>query len=245
MKKSILFLLLVATFFSCSKHELSEVTINEAKISSSESQEKGITPAEPFNPFNEFDYFGAQHNQALIDVYADGYDQHNSAADYYAYFNTGSELIAFIESAQPDFQNDPDDYGPYLSQLMHENPVIANYSNDIRLIMIDPSTDLQTKINLIKDYESTFHYSSIDKSQAKILKLSSSVARYSLYLWAPTSEGGLGYIDLIDPNDLTGIDWWEIGVEDFLSACGAALFTGNPLVALASGVIGSAISALI
>lgn len=68
-----------------------------------------------------------------------------------------------------------------------------------------------------------------------------SVARYSTVLWATEDQGGLGYLNAKEPNYIGGSKkTHDIVMSDIGGTYTSALFTGNPLVALAGGALSSA-----
>jgi len=128
-------------------------------------------------------------------------------------------------------------------QLHNEFPEAYDYFDSLGNIMLDSSSTLTAKISLIKDFETNFDFTGLSTEQIHCLFAMSSIARYSLFLWAPKSMGGMGKFDnvIVTPGR---INWPEIGAEDALGCYGAALFTWNPWTALGGGAVASCFAIL-
>lgn len=199
------------------------------------------------NPLNSMDEYGQMHNDQLDEFFAEKLPNSYTNEEVYDYFQVSDVYSAYLEQLFDEVPNNS--YSGDILNFMQENPEITTYFNTINQIMIDENSGLIDKVNSIIDYENNFDYSTVDNDAANILKLSSSIARHSLYYWAPLSEGGLdreNYVkDILYPDPASSVNWdyWrKIAANDYLSACFGAFFTANPFIALGGGVAGSAIS---
>jgi WD40 repeat protein len=138
---------------------------------------------------------------------------------------------------------------------LHDNhPLIFNTYYDIRNIIKSNNLKLEEKIVQLKQIEEVIIEDQVDKDfynnveniegVKNGLLVALAISRYSLYLWSPKSENGLGYYDLINnnPSVVCGPPDWVL--DDIWGAATSALFTWNPFGALGGGIASSAVSAL-
>jgi hypothetical protein len=198
---------------------------------------------------NIYDSIGINHNQMLSDfinnkLLEKGTYCLDSVFTYFGFSNEQKEYILIMEEY---LNKNHDQYSPELKELYDSLPDYFMFYYDIRSIATSDTLGLYDKIEKIKLLEKTFDMTGLSSELIAVLYKTSSVARYSLYFWAPTSEGGLGYFDLLISNGYKStleVNWWDVGLDDLWGAWGSALFTGNPFTALAGGVVNSAISAI-
>jgi hypothetical protein len=201
------------------------------------------TYVNPSNELNPYDFYGIMHNDKLIGAFNDKININSTNEDIYNYFSIPQNDRIRLDEDRPNYMLNSLQYSTTYATMMNSNLHIKNYAESIRAIIIDESLDLSGKILAITLFENNFNYSLVSNDEATILQVSSSISRYSLSMWAPLSQGGLGYADSLGEDaGITDIDWWEIGVGDFMSACTAAFGTGNPLIALGWGVVSSGIA---
>jgi hypothetical protein len=198
---------------------------------------------DPSNSNNPQDSTGVLHNEFLDDFINSTNDEYDalSPTDVFEFAELdeyGQSMLTAYGTLNP---------GAYNSQPMEDlytaHQAMFSYYFSLREIAANENLDLEAKIEAIKQFESSFDYSSFTSSEAACLQVTSSIARYSLFYWAPTNEGGLGYFDLIEPIDdnLQGIDWWVVGVDDIWGAAVAGFSTANPFVALGWGGVNSGV----
>jgi len=202
---------------------------------------------DPSNSLNPFDYAGLAHNQ-LLDDYIHGYmiptQTENDPAEVFEYFGTDQDgrntILAFR-----DYDNaDPDDYPADLHAFYISNTEVFTFYFELRAIVNDEQLDLADKLSEIKQFEQSYDYTVFSGDQVEIVKKTASIARYSLYYWAPVNQGGLGNYDIIVDGIPTKVDWWGVGRADIYGAALAGFATANPFAALGWGVVSSAIDAL-
>lgn len=137
-----------------------------------------------------------------------------------------------------------EDYDETMKNYYNSNTKVLSLYLQIKEIALDNDFDLLQKINRIKVIENSFDYSGLTVSQISTIKKGLSIARYSLFYWAPVSQGGLGkFDDLIGAQLKTSIGWGQIGIEDAWGAWMGAFTTANPFVALGGGVLTSVVAA--
>ena len=236
---------------ACQKSELSGPTSPVDEYTTEYTTSNTLTPVTDVvvsNPLNEWDFAGKQHNPMLDDYLQNKmlFDQTSFDQELvYNYFQVGSDVIDPIETMGEHKNSEVSELdGPALGAYQN-NPAVFEYYFKLREIAQDQSADLIIKIARVKLLETTFDYSLVNADQAQVLKVSSSIARYSFYFWAPKDQGGLGNAD--DINNLHAaskkIDWWTVGQDDLWGAWTGALFTANPFTAIAGGVVSSAVGA--
>ncbi len=107
-----------------------------------------------------------------------------STEDVFNYFEVSPQLSNAIIDHYKMFRDDPESF----KQIFTE-PVIHDYFKNLQRIAELPNITLAQKIQKIKNLEDTFDYSVYNEDIQGCLQVMSSVARYSLYLWAPTAQG--------------------------------------------------------
>lgn len=131
-----------------------------------------------------------------------------------------------------------------MQRLYNSFPQLIDIYLGLRSIALNNDFNLSEKIVRIKILESSCDYSGLTEEQVAKVKTGMSIARYSLYYWAPASEGGLGKLEYCVSKKLkTSINWTGVAIDDAWGALTSALFTWNPFTALGGGVVSSAISA--
>ena len=235
-------------FLSCEKSDSPDPT--RSLISADSNQLQYSVTIDPSNSNNPEDQGGQDHNDALDDLFNTvslatlrTYDEHD-VFDFYGI--TDQDLQHAIMTGIRIKWQMPADYDSEVTAVYESNTAGFEYYYALRDIIENTSYTLNQKIVEIKKFENSYDYSALSSDMAKTLSITSSIARYSLYYWGPTSQGGLGkFDDVKDELDIQGIDWWHVGVSDILSAAYSGMFTGNPLVALGGGIGGSAIDLLL
>lgn len=195
---------------------------------------------DPSNSNNALDTAGYIHNEQLI-TFVDSFllrgkiKTKNDLADF---FNANNQQIYILENYGDIFPNDPSTFDSLLYAAHQATPIFHEYFKELEGIVSDPRMSLNEKIIAIKDYENSFNYQIYPSNVSKSLKVVSSIARYSIFLWAPKSQGGLGYYDKV--LEAKRIDWWEVGVDDIMGTALSGVFAPTPVTALAGGVLASA-----
>jgi hypothetical protein len=203
------------------------------------------------NPLNPYDYAGVEHNQMLNDFITNKLvqDKANNVpfniSDIFDYFGSDT-LMEKVLTQYYDLKNQrPEDFSADLAAMYDGNGNYFNFYLQISSIIGDHNLSLPLKIESIKVVEDTYDYSTVTKDQAIALRMSASIARYSLYFWAPTAQLGLGMFDeLVKENDVpqeNKINWWSVGGDDFSGAILAGFTTANPFVAIGWGGVSSAV----
>lgn len=228
--------------FGCSKQDLVQTQETDGHIRLS-SVGQQVDPSYSNNPQ---DSSGILHNQFLDDFINSTNDEYDdlSPIDVFEF----AELDEYGRSMLTDYGTlgmlNP---GAYNSQLLEDlyiaHPGMFNYYFSLRNITIDENLDLEAKIEAIKQFEGSFDYSPYSTDEIACLQVTSSIARYSLFYWAPTIEGGMGNFDAVqlDNDNLQGVDWWAVGVDDIWGAAIGGFSTANPLVALGWGGVSSGV----
>ena len=232
------FPLLILGFFlgACSKEEpmsnfdnIKETALPKAMI-------------DPSNPNNSLDTSGFVHNRQLI-RFVDNHllkGRMNTLQDVTNYFNADYEMADFISKYGNVFPNDPVTFDSTLTEFHNENPIFHEYFIEMHAVASNTGLNLEQKLNAIRTYENNFRFDYYPIEIAESLKVMSSIARYSLHLWAPLGEGGLGYFDkVLLAKDKEKLDWYEVAADDIMGAALSGVFTGNPLIALGGGVLSS------
>lgn len=200
----------------------------------------------PNNNENEFDFAGEHHNSKLI-VFVDDYllrDSIQSSEDVFNYFEASPKLSEIILAHDEMFRDDPIEFERICSDVYNADPIIHEYFKNLQGIAEASNSTLEQKLEGIREFEHDFEYENYPTNIQECLKSMSSVARFSLLLWAPINEGGSGYFDILGANlSKAPINWWRVGVDDIYGSCIGAMTTGNPLVALGGGVVTSGLSA--
>lgn len=235
------FPLLILGFFlgACSKEEpmsnfdnIKETALPKAMI-------------DPSNPNNSLDTSGAIHNDQLI-LFVDNFllkGHVHTLDDVIDYFKADYEMAEFISNYANVFPNDPRTFDSTLAAFHNDNPIFHEYFIETHAVASNTGLNLEQKLNAIRTYENNFRFDDYPIEIAESLKVISSIARYSLHLWAPSSEGGLGYFDkVILAKDKEKLDWWEVGVNDILGAAIGGMTTANPLIGLGYGVFSSGVT---
>lgn len=245
MTKKIVFLLMITiisgiVFTSCNKNPDFELNNDTTKT---------IPIVDPSNQNNNYDSTGVIHNQMLGDFISDELLEVETYCidSVFTYFDISDEQKDYILYMQEYLNKDYEEYSTELKDLHDSLPDYFEYYYNIRLIVTSDTLLLNEKIDKIKLLETSLDMTRLSPEFISVLYQISSIARYSMYFWAPTSEGGLGYFDKLISNGYKStlvVDWWEVGMSDLWGTWGSALFTGNPFTALAGGVVNSAISAV-
>lgn len=239
----IIFLQLV--FFSCSKLE------DPKGINMLSSIYKSDTLIDPSNLLNECDSSGIIHNQ-IMDIFIQHFlMNYNSLNDLdscrviiYNYFNISSIGRSIIDSMMGYALIEKENYDQVMQRFYNLYPNVLDFYSEVRVIALNTNFSLSEKLSRLKTLENSYDYSGLSEEQVMKIKTGMSIARYSLYYWAPLTEGGLGKLDSsINVKLKTPINWTGVAIDDAWGAWGSALFTWNPFTALAGGIVTSAISA--
>ncbi|MCA1761513.1 MAG: hypothetical protein ABR574_13110 [Cryomorphaceae bacterium] len=241
MKKLIVASIMGAVFLiGCQKDEF-----EDNPISSDIYSHKKVS-VNPANAHNRMDSAGVEHNRILNNFLLDELFDGDVLSKGEAAMLCGvlAADTAYLVKNFDYGQDDSNSYSAPLAISFQNNQAVFQYFFDLRDIAGNQSLTLGQKIDAIKLYEQNYNYLSHPIDEANCLRVMSSIARYSLYFWAPKSQGGLGNYDLL----LAGgpkapINWWRVGVDDIWGACLAAFTTANPFVALGWGAGTSACSA--
>lgn len=205
------------------------------------------TVVNPANRSNPYDTVGYQHNQLLDDfiiielIPKKSYYNVDSTFNNFGFSTAQKQFVLDMENYQ---HSDTSAYSNDLMELYYNCPEYFEKVFDIRDIVINTALGLEEKIENIKTIESGFSSLNISRYYIEMLYKTASTARYSLYYWAPTSQGGLGNFDTYFGNKKSTmeVNWGEVGLDDLWGAWGSALFTGNPFIALGGGVVASVIT---
>jgi hypothetical protein len=243
MKKLIvvsLFLVIAGTIILSCKKNLSDDSerIQDRIIATLKS-----SMVSPSNPYNEYDYIGMSHNDKLI-YFVNSHNKslsHDFDSIYALFYIEGLpskiDFLNMIDQANVD----PEKYTGFLDSLYEKNLNLFKHYLFVRNVVND-SIALSEKVKTIFEYENTLDYSNLSSDKIMALKAAFSVARYSLVLWAPLEEGGLGCGGLGNQmeNYIGGKKkTHDIVMADIGGAYTSALFTGNPFIALAGGGLSS------
>ena len=213
MKKIVLGIAFLS-IFTVSIDSCKKMTDTENANISSVSNKKNYTLAS--NPSNEYDFFGEKHNESLMPAFSDKLTVNSSKEDCYNYFNISTEGRNFLNQVIPFVHVSPSEYVGLMKEMYNENPKMFEYLESIRKIIKNSKGNLHKMIEGIKDFEKNYPYEIFPEEQRVYLKLTSSIARHSLYLWAPIEQGGLGYFAKIRGETKVPIDWWGVGEGDYI-----------------------------
>ena len=226
-------------FSSCTKDEVETPQSENRTL----NQKSLLNPSNSNNPY---DNAGLEHNKALKD-FVDNYlltSKNLTDDSVFTYFAdmASAKVDSTIENYRNYANSSPATYPNELSSQYQIDKETFEYYFDIRDIANDGSLNLSEKITAIRSLENNYDFSITSETDKEVMLKESSVARYSLYLWAPESESGLGYFHKV--TNAKDIDWAEVGRDDIWGLEIGALFGENPASAVGGAVVGSAVSAL-
>lgn len=234
-KLSVSLLMLAMVLVGCEKSSFNSDTVNNKKY--------GKSGTEPANVDNAYDFIGKSHNDQLMtfvdSMKSSGSYEYNFIYDHF-YVKGMLDKVHF-ESVIIQANYDPNNYTGIMDSLYSVHSELFEQYLYIRSIVND-SNDLKSKINALIAHENDLDYSNYNSNESMALFATFSVARYSMYLWASSEEGGLHYNKGGNLNKYIGGNkkTHDIVMADIGGTFTSALFTWNPATALAGGVASSA-----
>lgn len=206
------------------------------------------------NVNNPYDSEGQQHNTMLISFIDEVLVENNNynptetggVSDYQEVFdhfedNSTQTIDNFTTHLHKDHL-ELSEYSASMITLYNNNTYAFNKYFEIKNVLEDNIT-AQAKINEIKLIEADILADNLNSDLEEVLLTASSIARWSIYLWISTDEGGLGKFDEINNVAAPGVDGYAVARADVWGAATGAFSTANPFVALGWGAIASGISA--
>ena len=218
MKYSV-FLFIVVVILSCSKSEINDIEqlIEEPRIRDLDQSETNIKSKKFGSTFqlteSEIIQIAEIHNDSFISKF----NQHNF--NYSISFDMLDSLFSVHDSLASHIQDFPEldveeiEFNlEYINQIVDDNSELfidttnfKAYFDDLHNILTHTTSSLSTKLSELTTLTDSVEVN-LTGDDLLIMKVAIEVGKSSMTLWSPTSEGGLGYLDIFDSNKNMGPD---------------------------------------